>query len=144
MRGADDGYYGDLDQLPPLVQACYDTAPGTQHSGKKYRSLKNLVQRFRSFSTICKNMIGIRPHAGLLRPERIIEAHWRSGGGWREITENMPRLRRLEICRKRRYSGTWVSQPRPMGRGATRFRLWSLGVGRRLDRATDSCLEAVS
>jgi glycine/D-amino acid oxidase-like deaminating enzyme len=80
----------DLDQLPPLVQACYDTAQ--EHNiPVEILDLANLEQRFPQFQYNFKNMVGIyEPHAGLLRPEKIIEAALAEAEaeGGVEITEN--------------------------------------------------------
>lgn len=78
------------DQLPPLVQACYDTAQ--EHSiPVEILDLQNLQERFPQFQYNFKNMVGIyEPQAGLLRPERIIEAALAEAEaeGGVEITEN--------------------------------------------------------
>jgi sarcosine oxidase len=64
----------DPEKLPPLVQACYDSA--LEHGiPVEILPLQSLKERFPQFWYNHENMVGIyEPHAGLLRPERIIEA----------------------------------------------------------------------
>jgi sarcosine oxidase len=78
------------DQLPPLVQDCYRSAQ--EHNiPVEILELENLQERFPQFRYDYNNMVGIyEPHAGILRPERIMEAALAEAEaeGGVEITEN--------------------------------------------------------
>jgi sarcosine oxidase len=78
------------DQLPPLVQACFDSAQ-EYNIPVEILQLEDLRERFPQFLYNYDNMVGIyEPHAGLLRPERIIDAALAEAEaeGGVEITEN--------------------------------------------------------